>query len=79
MQQIAILLDCVKDEMRMGKTDRNSCISFWSPSVLELVGMVLRPLKGGPPSLPEYSDAVSLFLSLYILVLPLFFYPLMCC
>jgi hypothetical protein len=33
-------------------------ISFWSPSVLELVESVLRPPQGGPPSLPEQSDAV---------------------
>ncbi|XP_075520300.1 aberrant root formation protein 4 isoform X2 [Primulina tabacum] len=66
---VAILLDCVKEEMHVGKTDRNSYISFWSPSVLELVEMVLRPLKGGPPSLPEYSDAVLSALNFYRFIL----------
>ena len=31
---------------------------FWNASVLELVELVLRPQKGGPPSLPEQGDAV---------------------
>lgn len=34
------------------------CASFWSAGALELVELVLKPPKGGPPSLPEYSDAV---------------------
>lgn len=34
--------------------------AFWTPSVLELVELVLRPPQGGPPSLPERSDAVYL-------------------
>ncbi|XP_073129194.1 aberrant root formation protein 4, partial [Henckelia pumila] len=66
---VAILIDCVKEEMRVGKTDRNSSISFWSPSVLELVEMVLRPPKGGPPPLPEYSDAVLSALNFYRFIL----------
>lgn len=33
---------------------------FWTASVLELVELVLRPQKGGPPSLPEQGDAVFL-------------------
>lgn len=37
---------------------------FWKPSVLELVEEVLRPPEGGSPYLPEYSDAVKLYLSL---------------
>lgn len=32
--------------------------SFCTPSILELVELVLRPPKGGPPVLPEQSDAV---------------------
>jgi len=32
--------------------------SFWNPGILELVELVLRPPQGGPPSLPEQSDAV---------------------
>lgn len=34
--------------------------SFWSENVLELVEMVLRPPQGGPPLIPEHSDAVLL-------------------
>lgn len=32
--------------------------SFWTAGILELVEQVLRPPKGGPPVLPEQSDAV---------------------
>ncbi|KAK6161589.1 hypothetical protein DH2020_004970 [Rehmannia glutinosa] len=78
---IGILLDCVKEEMRMGKIKRSSSAdavlnsevrhstSFWNPSVLELVEEVLRPPKGGPPSLSEYSDAVLSALNLYRFIL----------
>ncbi|KAL0402763.1 UNVERIFIED_CONTAM: Aberrant root formation protein 4 [Sesamum radiatum] len=66
---IGILRDCVKEEMRMGKIERNSSADavlnskvsqstdFWNPSVLELVEVALRPPKGGPPSIPQSSDA----------------------
>lgn len=74
--QMAILIDCVREEMRMENCQRisrgnqviqaqkNSCHStaFWNDGPLELVGLVLRPPKGGPPSLPEYGDAVILSL-----------------
>lgn len=72
--QIGILIDCVKEEMRSENVKRNASVdtvldgevsqstSFWNPSVLELVEMVLRPPEGGPPCLPEDSDAVSLSL-----------------
>ncbi|KAL0345045.1 UNVERIFIED_CONTAM: Aberrant root formation protein 4 [Sesamum radiatum] len=78
---IGILLDCVKEEMRMGKIGRNSSADavlnskvsqstdFWNPSVLELVEVVLRPPKGGPPSLPQSSDAVLSALNLYRFIL----------
>ncbi|KAH6832192.1 hypothetical protein C2S53_005541 [Perilla frutescens var. hirtella] len=78
---IGILIDCVKEEMRLEKVTRNAAVdailnievsqstSFWNPSVLELVEMVLRPPKGGPPSLPEYSDAVLSALNLYRFIL----------
>ncbi|KAK4391855.1 Aberrant root formation protein 4 [Sesamum angolense] len=78
---IGILLDCVKEEMRMGKVERNSSADavlnskvsqftdFWNPSVLELVEVVLRPPKGGPPSLPQSSDAVLSALNLYRFIL----------
>ncbi|KAG5562909.1 hypothetical protein RHGRI_005596 [Rhododendron griersonianum] len=73
---MAILIDCVREEMRMENCQRisrgnqviqaqkNSCHStaFWNDGPLELVGLVLRPPKGGPPSLPEYGDAVILSL-----------------
>ncbi|KAG5562907.1 hypothetical protein RHGRI_005596 [Rhododendron griersonianum] len=80
---MAILIDCVREEMRMENCQRisrgnqviqaqkNSCHStaFWNDGPLELVGLVLRPPKGGPPSLPEYGDAVLSALNLYRFVL----------
>ncbi|XP_054798333.1 aberrant root formation protein 4 isoform X2 [Prosopis cineraria] len=76
---IAILIDLVRKEMHMevchttptekteGKARPNT--SFWTPSVLELVELVLRPPQGGPPSLPEQGDAVLSALNLYRFVL----------
>lgn len=70
--QVGILIDCVREEMHLEKVKGNASVdavlnnevgqstSFWNPSVLELVEMVLRPPEGGPPSLPEDSDAVNL-------------------
>lgn len=70
--QIGILIDCVREEMRLELVKRNASVdtlpnsevsqstSLWNPSVLQLVEMVLRPPEGGPPSLPEDSDAVNL-------------------
>ncbi|KAF3447064.1 hypothetical protein FNV43_RR12244 [Rhamnella rubrinervis] len=81
---IAILLDIVKGEMHMENSQRstreNDKIThaqnkakphtlFWSASVLELVELVLRPQKGGPPSLPEQGDAVLSALNLYRYIL----------
>ncbi|KAL2529855.1 aberrant lateral root formation 4 [Forsythia ovata] len=78
---IAILLDYVRGEMHVEKTKRISLgnafleqevhesASFWSPSVLELMEFVLRPPEGGPPSLPEYSDAVLSALNFYRFIL----------
>ncbi|GAU29688.1 hypothetical protein TSUD_264240 [Trifolium subterraneum] len=81
LKGIAILLDLVRRELH---TENHSSvvkgvqqinhkghpdISFWSPSVLELVESVLRPPQGGPPSLPEQSDAVLSALNLYRFVL----------
>lgn len=42
------------------QTENKECpkMFFWNATVLELVELVLRPPKGGPPSLPEYNDAV---------------------
>ncbi|XP_057781217.1 aberrant root formation protein 4 [Salvia miltiorrhiza] len=76
-----ILIDCVREEMHLEKVKRNASVdtvpnsevsqssSFWNPSVLELVQMVLRPPDGGPPSLPEDSDAVLSALNLYRYIL----------
>ncbi|XP_009595911.1 aberrant root formation protein 4 [Nicotiana tomentosiformis] len=80
---IAILLDCFKREMLAEHSRSISvtsgvseaevkdppCASFWSAGALELVELVLKPPKGGPPSLPEYSDAVLSALNLYRFVL----------
>ncbi|XP_055820197.1 aberrant root formation protein 4 isoform X3 [Solanum dulcamara] len=76
---IAILLDCIRREMHdeysrsisvtsgVSKSEVKycQCLSFWSAGVLELVELVLKPPNGGPPSLPEYSDAVLSALNLY--------------
>ncbi|KAI4316372.1 hypothetical protein L6164_024357 [Bauhinia variegata] len=76
---IAILIDLIRREMHMeicnNKPTGNEVLqtgdetfpelSFWNPSVLELVELVLRPPQGGPPSLPEQSDAVLSALNLY--------------
>lgn len=76
VEQIAILLGCVKEEMykeypkkvsgqnRDAKEENKvvqSTLSFWTVSVLDCVEFVLKPPKGGPPSLPEFTDAVTLF------------------
>ncbi|XP_071918222.1 aberrant root formation protein 4-like isoform X1 [Coffea arabica] len=68
---IAVLLDCVREEVRLESTksppaskvskaesEGSQGTIFWSSSALELVELVLRPPGGGPPSLPEHSDAV---------------------
>ncbi|XP_075513545.1 aberrant root formation protein 4-like [Primulina tabacum] len=62
---VALLLDCVREEMHMEKNDRNTCMYFWSPSVIELVEVVLRPPKGGAPALPEDNAAVLSALNFY--------------
>ncbi|OWM69369.1 hypothetical protein CDL15_Pgr006332 [Punica granatum] len=64
----AILLDCVREEMRREANQRAKKGPFWR-SILELVELVLRPSKGGPPALPEETDAVSSALNLYRFVL----------
>ncbi|XP_022754469.1 aberrant root formation protein 4 isoform X2 [Durio zibethinus] len=67
----AILLDLVRGEMHRESTlrtligenevlkaDNKACQNtlFWSTSILELIESVLRPVKGGPPILPENGD-----------------------
>ncbi|CAL0323177.1 unnamed protein product [Lupinus luteus] len=71
---IAIFMDLVRKEMhtevcswtsivnnvpQLLDSEIHPDVSFWTPNVLELVELVLRPPQGGPPSLPEQSDAVS--------------------
>lgn len=55
-------------ENQVPQTEGKACpnLSFWIPSVLELVELVLRPPQGGPPFLPEQGDAVF-FLSIEFL------------
>lgn len=70
----AILVDRVKEELRMESLQQveskaRQSTSFWSGGILELVEIILRPPKGGPPSLPEDSDAVVSALNLYRFVL----------
>ncbi|XLS61925.1 hypothetical protein HN51_016153 [Arachis hypogaea] len=79
---IAIFIDIVRREMHMEVCNSTSVkevsdsnnethpdMPFWTPSVLELVELVLRPPLGGPPSLPDASDAVLSALNLYRFVL----------
>lgn len=70
----ALILDYVRENLRNdyrklqeGKICSSS--SFWDSGVLDLVELVLRPPDGGPPSLPEQSDAVLSALNLYRYVL----------
>ncbi|KAF8393088.1 hypothetical protein HHK36_021329 [Tetracentron sinense] len=81
---IAILIDLLKEEMYMENrqkvTPRDGenlqvkikaypSSPFWSSNVLEVVELILKPPKGGPPCLPEHSDAVLSALNLYRFVL----------
>ncbi|KAL8216319.1 hypothetical protein R6Q57_023156 [Mikania cordata] len=81
---IAILLGCVKEEMHreypqkgskeneFPKSENNMLqhsSPFWTASVLDFVEFVLKPPNGGPPLLPEFSDAVLSALNLYRFVL----------
>ncbi|MCL7025554.1 hypothetical protein MKW94_006136 [Papaver nudicaule] len=69
---IGLLLGLVKDmvyeDYQLGREAENTAplkVPFWSSNVLELLELVLRPPKGGPPSLPEQNDAVSAALTVY--------------
>ncbi|ERN10396.1 hypothetical protein AMTR_s00026p00146790 [Amborella trichopoda] len=53
------------NESIKGDEDSVQCSPFCSQDVLELVELVLRPPKGGPPELPEQCDAISSALNLY--------------
>ncbi|XP_020584062.1 aberrant root formation protein 4 isoform X2 [Phalaenopsis equestris] len=70
---VAILIDMVKGEVLVDNHPENSenaqnrkeISKFWGSNALEIVEMVLRPHKGGPPSLPEHSEPVLSALNLY--------------
>ncbi|XP_074366598.1 aberrant root formation protein 4 [Apium graveolens] len=80
---IAILLDCLRGEMH--KESRQTVANgigvpevkylesqnnvFWSVQTLELVEFILKPPQGGPPILPENSDAALSALNLYRYIL----------
>ncbi|GMG98964.1 hypothetical protein Nepgr_000804 [Nepenthes gracilis] len=77
---IAILLDCVRENLQNNSFKHVSnevpqeeklslSTSIWNAGVLEVVEFVLRPPNGGPPTLPEQSDAVLSALNLYRYVL----------
>ncbi|XP_076944636.1 aberrant root formation protein 4-like [Bidens hawaiensis] len=78
---IAILLDCVKEEMHKEypqkpskqneslKAENNSSSPFWTDKALDFVEFVLKPPHGGPPILPEFTDAVLSALNLYRFIL----------
>ncbi|XP_024994083.1 aberrant root formation protein 4 isoform X1 [Cynara cardunculus var. scolymus] len=81
---IAILLGCVKEEMHreyLQKVSGQNGVAeagnnifqhsspFWTVRVLDIVEFVLKPPKGGPPSLPEFTDAVLSALNMYRFVL----------
>ncbi|KAK6912547.1 YAP-binding/ALF4/Glomulin [Dillenia turbinata] len=83
LKMTAVLIGCFKDEMHKESCQRIASSNepvrneneapqnsnFWSSSVLELVELVLRPHKGGPPALPEHGDEVLSALNLYRFVL----------
>lgn len=52
------------DEVLQAEYKSHPHTVLWTPNVLALVEMILRPPEGGPPSFPEDSDAVFLPLAL---------------
>lgn len=48
------------DEVLQAEYKSHPHTVLWTPNVLALVEMILRPPEGGPPSFPEDSDAVFL-------------------
>ncbi|XP_008802004.1 aberrant root formation protein 4 isoform X2 [Phoenix dactylifera] len=67
---IAILIDLVKEDIPrevrpsdmsedndiIHRQNRNIGSPFWSSHALEIVELILKPPKGGPPPLPEHSE-----------------------
>ncbi|KAK9050338.1 hypothetical protein SSX86_030693 [Deinandra increscens subsp. villosa] len=81
---IAILLSCVKEELHREYPQKVSkeneyanaennmsqqSSPFWTARVHDFVEFVLKPPNGGPPVLPEFTDAVLSALNLYRFVL----------
>uniref|UniRef100_A0A1J3DBA0 Aberrant root formation protein 4 n=1 Tax=Noccaea caerulescens TaxID=107243 RepID=A0A1J3DBA0_NOCCA len=60
----AILLGLVKDSMGKSRLQATDCATA-DTHVFELVELVLKPPQGGPPLLPDQSDAVIAALNLY--------------
>ncbi|XP_020265679.1 aberrant root formation protein 4 isoform X2 [Asparagus officinalis] len=67
---MALLVDIVKEEIHVeshqkitpgadettkGQIYKESC-PFWTPHVLDVVELILKPPQGGPPPLPEHSE-----------------------
>ncbi|KAJ6995146.1 hypothetical protein D5086_013960 [Populus alba] len=76
----ALLLDLVRSDLykegfqrtAAGKDEEkqaNKAAPLWVARALELVELVFRPPKGGPPSFPEHGDAVLAALNLYRFIL----------
>ncbi|PNT33835.1 hypothetical protein POPTR_006G259600v4 [Populus trichocarpa] len=76
----ALLLDLVRSDLykegfqrtATGKDEEkqaNKAAPLWVARALELVELVFRPPKGGPPSFPEHGDAVLAALNLYRFIL----------
>ncbi|WOK98278.1 aberrant root formation protein 4 [Canna indica] len=78
---IAILIDLVREEI-VAERNQNTSLEnirdihlerrlnpFWSSCALDLVELVLKPPKGGPPSFPEDSDPVLSALNLFRFIL----------
>eukprot|EP01018_Ginkgo_biloba_P007658 Gb_18674 [translate_table: standard] len=62
---VSLLLGIVRNEVASTIHEKNASKSEESPfvtgDVLELVEFVLKPMKGGPPDLPDQTDAVHSF------------------
>ncbi|KAL9400398.1 hypothetical protein Peur_009359 [Populus x canadensis] len=76
----ALLLDLVRSDLykegfqrtATGKDEEkqaNKAAPLWVTRALELVELIFRPPKGGPPSFPEHGDAVLAALNLYRFIL----------
>ncbi|EHA8588165.1 aberrant root formation protein 4 [Cocos nucifera] len=80
---IAILIDLVKEEILrevhqsdmsednkiIHQQNTNAGSPFWSSHALDIVELMLKPPKGGPPPLPEHSEPVLSALNLFRFIL----------